>query len=74
MLAALVELMIFLPEARLAWTPADVHLAYEDVFLVTEDEVRIHAWWVPAPDEHGVVLLFDGKGGRIRECVWNVEI
>lgn len=46
-------------------TPEDVGLNYETVWLTTEDNVRIEAWFVPAPAARGVVLLAHGNAGSI---------
>ncbi|MEN8177295.1 MAG: hypothetical protein ABFS39_01580 [Pseudomonadota bacterium] len=39
--------MIFFPYAALGQTPAEWGLEYEDVFLETEDGVRLHGWYIP---------------------------
>jgi uncharacterized protein len=46
-------------------TPAARGLPFEDVALRTSDGVTLSAWWVPAPQPRGVVLLFHGNAGNI---------
>ena len=46
-------------------TPAARGLAYEDVALRTSDGVTLSAWWVPAPEQRGAVLLLHGNAGNI---------
>jgi len=46
-------------------TPAARGLFYEDVELRTSDGVTLSAWWVPAPQPRGVVLLLHGNAGNI---------
>ena len=46
-------------------TPAALALAYEDVQLRTEDGETLAAWWVPAADARGTVLLLHGNAGNI---------
>lgn len=48
-----------------AVTPAAQGMPYEDVSIRTEDGETLHAWWVPAPDARGAVLLFHGNAGTI---------
>lgn len=44
-------------------TPAHRGLAYEDVSFVTEDGLRLAAWWMPAPaDALGTVVFLHGYG------------
>ena len=61
--------MLYLPHIpgrALDATPADIGLPYEDVSIETEDGVRLHGWFVPAPAEAAkVVLFFHGNAGNI---------
>ncbi|MEF8982853.1 hypothetical protein [Thiohalorhabdus sp.] len=43
-------------------TPADIGLSYEPVELVTDDQVTVHGWYVPAAPERAVAAF----GGRVR--------
>lgn len=45
------------------WQPAG--LPVEDVRLVAEDGVALHAWWIPAPDAQFTFLAFHGNAGNI---------
>jgi uncharacterized protein len=59
--------MIYFPDTgrEMERTPEDAGLAYEQVWLTTEDGVRIEAWYVPAPGARGVALLTHGNAGNI---------
>ncbi len=57
--------MIFFPYRELSAAPSDWGLDYEDVFVLTEDEVRLHGWYIPHPQAKGVVLFFHGNAGNI---------
>lgn len=50
-----------------ASSPADYGLARgEEAWLRTEDDVRLHAWWVPAEGTGcGSVLFFHGNAGHL---------
>jgi fermentation-respiration switch protein FrsA (DUF1100 family) len=37
------------PPRRLVETPSDRGVAFEDVFMETEDGLSVHGWWIPAP-------------------------
>lgn len=66
--------MIFFPHASLDQTPADWSLVYEDVFLDTEDGVRLHGWYVPYPGSTRVLLFFHGNAGNISHRGASLEI
>lgn len=57
--------LTFFPERRLAASPSDTGLRYEEVSVETEDRVQLHAWWVPHPEARGVILFFHGNAGNM---------
>ena len=57
--------MLFYPLTRLDAAPSDWGLAYEDVYLTTPDNIKIHGWYVPKKSAKQVVLFFHGNGGNI---------
>lgn len=61
------ESLVYFPNMgrAIVATPAAHGLRYEDVSIRTEDGEALHAWWVPAPDARGAVVLFHGNAGNI---------
>lgn len=59
------ERLVYYPQVGRddATTPQAYGLAYESLELTTEDGERLHAWWVPATEPRGTVLLFHGNAG-----------
>jgi hypothetical protein len=57
--------MIFFPYRDLAAAPSDWGYAYEDVFVTTDDRVRLHGWYIAHPQAQRVVLFFHGNAGNI---------
>ncbi len=57
--------MIYFPQKRLYATPAQVGLPYEDLHFHTEDDIRLHGWYVPAPDARFTILFFHGNAGNV---------
>ena len=45
--------------------PARVGLRYEGVFIDSTDGVRLHGWFIPAPNPRGVLLFLHGNAGNI---------
>ena len=54
-----------LPSRTVKHSPSDVELAYESVTLVTSDNIQLDAWFVPAPQERGIILFCHGNAGNI---------
>jgi len=49
-------------------------MPYEDVFFDTEDGVKLHGWFVPAPDASRVILFFHGNAGNISHRLESIRI
>jgi fermentation-respiration switch protein FrsA (DUF1100 family) len=50
---------------ELAATPERYGLPYDDLSIRTEDGETLHAWWIPATNARGAVILFHGNAGNI---------
>ncbi len=71
----LMLLAVFLMQSRLVYfpdvgrghvsTPRAAGLDFESVQLRTSDGVTLDAWWVPAREQRGAVVMFHGNAGNI---------
>lgn len=61
--------LIFFPERTIFLTPADVGLAFEDLYITTSDGVRINGWFVPSGSARTTLLWFHGNGGNLSHRV-----
>ena len=66
--------MMFFPYATLDQTPAAWGLTYEDVFLDTDDGVRLHGWYIPRHGSKRTLLFSHGNAGNISHRGDSVEI
>lgn len=64
--------LIFFPEEALESTPADVGVAFEEVWIeipVEDGAERVHGWWMPVTGnpqrERGALLYLHGNGANI---------
>ncbi len=57
--------VIYFPTKEIRQDPSSVALAYEDVFITTEDGVKINGWFVRNNTAKKVILLLHGNGGNI---------
>ena len=71
-LDSLVASQVFFPEKELAATPDQLGLEYQDQWLTTQDGVRLHAWWLPAPRAATVLLFCHGNAGNISHRLDNL--
>ena len=59
--------LVYYPEVgrEVAVTPKSYGLPFDPVEIRTSDGETLAAWWVPAADARGTVLLFHGNAGNI---------
>lgn len=57
--------MIFFPVKDFSLTPDQFGLTAKDVFVKTEDDVKLHGWFFPVKDSKICLLLFHGNADNI---------
>lgn len=53
------------PGRELVASPQAIGLRYEDVWLTSDDGVRLHGWYLPAGDARATLLFLHGNAGNI---------
>ena len=66
--------MVFYPVQTMSEDPSDWGLQYEDVKLSTDDNIRLHGWYISHPDADRVILFFHGNAGNISHRQKSIEI
>mgnify|MGYP000086801206 CR=1 FL=1 len=56
---------IYFPYKTVSYSPLDISLKYENIYLQTEDGVQLHGWFVPAANARGTLLYCHGNAGNI---------
>ncbi len=54
-----------LPSRAVETLPSAVGLPYEPVDLNTSDNINLNGWFIPAPEQRGVILFCHGNAGNI---------
>ncbi len=54
-----------LPSRTVESLPSAVGLPYEPVDLHTSDNIHLNGWFIPAPEQRGVILFCHGNAGNI---------
>ncbi len=65
--------MIYFPEKEYYGEPQMMGLPYEDVWLRTEDGVKLHAWWIGEPQHQKSVLFLHGNAGNISHRLHRIQ-
>jgi len=56
---------VYYPFSSLQATPKDAGLNYEEVYLTTSDNLKIHGWFVAHDNPRATMLFLHGNGGNI---------
>lgn len=70
---------LFFPDSKIANTPAQAGLPYEEVCFAADDGIALHGWFIPAPaavnagPETQTWLWFHGNGGNVGTRVGQLE-
>ncbi len=56
---------LYEPIRQIPYTPAELGLDFEEVYFKTGDRLRLHGWFVPAPNAKFTVLYCHGNGGNM---------
>ncbi len=65
---------IYFPYSKIDSTPAQSGLNYRDIYLTTEDQMKIHGWYLPLENPRATLLFFHGNGGNISHRLDKLEI
>lgn len=65
---------VFFPDRQVISSPKHIGLDYEDVFFETEDNVRLHGWFVPGEGSEDVLLFLHGNAGNISHRLDSIRI
>ena len=68
------EKFIFFPGKGIGETPGAIGLDYEDVYLVTDDDIKIHGWYVHNQDAKATLLFFHGNAGNVSHRLDSISI
>lgn len=65
---------VFYPARPLFATPEDLGIAFEDVYIQTEDRVRVHGWLIKAPSARSTVIFLHGNAGNIGDRLGKIDL
>ena len=69
-----VDRLTFQPSPGVDLRPEELGLDAEELFLETEDGLRIHAYWLPAPGATRALLFLHGNAGNASQRLPNAAL
>lgn len=65
---------IYYPHKSITITPASVNLAYEDIYIQSDNNTSIHGWFIPHKNARATLLFFHGNAGNISHRLDSLKI
>lgn len=65
---------IFFPSADIELTPAYINLAFEDIYIDTQDGVKINGWFIPCDTAKYTLFFLHGNGGNISHRLEKISL
>jgi fermentation-respiration switch protein FrsA (DUF1100 family) len=59
---------------ELVATPKDIGLDYQEVDFVSEDDIKLHGWFIPSENAEKTILFFHGNAGNISHRLESIDI
>ena len=63
-----------LPGRSLVATPENIGLPYENIEFITEDNIKLHGWFISNKEAKGTLIFFHGNAGNISHRLASIEI
>ena len=63
-----------MPGRNLASSPESIGLTYQNIELITEDDIKLHGWFIPNDKTKKTVLFFHGNAGNISHRLESIKI
>ncbi len=55
------------------WNPTSLGVPVQDIYFESEDRVKLHAWFIPAPKAVATLLWFHGNAGNLSHRLDNIQ-
>ena len=65
---------IFHPDPVSARDPSHVGLSFENILFNTQDDIRLHGWFIPHQEARGTLVWFHGNAGNISDRLLNIKL
>ena len=65
---------VYFPNQTLLYSPADMGMDFEEIYLTTRDDIAIHAWHLPKAGSRQTLLFLHGNAGNISHRLDSLHI
>ena len=65
---------VFYPARPIYATPQELGLAFEEVYIETQDHVKIHGWLIKTPSAKSTLIFLHGNAGNIGDRLGKIDL
>jgi uncharacterized protein len=65
---------VYFPSHEQLFSPKEMGMEFEDVYLTTRDKLSIHGWYIPRPGASHTLLFLHGNAGNISHRLDSLKI
>jgi len=65
---------IYYPVKEILIDPSSAGMPFKDIYIITEDNVRINSWFISNPKARYTILFFHGNAGNIGDRIDKLEL
>lgn len=65
---------IYFPFKEIQFTPKNIDIPFEDVYLKTKDGYKINGWFMPCKEARRTILFFHGNAGNIEHRLDKIKM
>lgn len=65
---------IFFPVREIEFSPDFMNLSFEDVYIKTEDNIKINSWFIPSSNAKYTILFCHGNAGNLTDRLDKINL
>lgn len=66
--------LLYFPDPKILASPVDIGLAFENIYFITEDGLKLNGWYIPAENAKAAVLFCHGNAGNISHRLESIRL
>jgi fermentation-respiration switch protein FrsA (DUF1100 family) len=66
--------LVYFPDRKLIFYPNQAGMEYEEVNFTTRDNIKLHGWFIPSPENKFTILFCHGNAGNISHRLGSIGI
>jgi len=66
--------LIYFPDKKISFYPDQINLNYKDVYIITNDNIKLNSWYIPREKDSNLVIFCHGNAGNISGRIETIRL